>query len=202
MIHSKRGTRLVAVAAGMMVAALGVSSLSAQFGGGGMTNQPLPGMGGGVGFIEVKPAPRVYVEQRISTRAAKVWETLEKPISIPFEHETTLSDAIRYVKQATASPDDTGLPIYVDPIGLLDAEKTLESPVTINLEGMPIGTSLELMLDQLGLAFYVRPEGLLVITNKDHEAVAGEPTTRLLNEVAALREDLAALRRELQAKGK
>jgi len=207
-IQSKRATRLVAVAAGLAMAALGVSTLSAQFGGGQFggggapTNQPLPGMGGGFGSVEVEPAPRVYIEQRITPRAAKVWETLAKPISMPFGEETTLDDAIRYVQQATASPDDTGIPIYVDPVGLLEAEKTLQSPVTINLEGMPLSTSLELMLKQLGLASYVRPEGLLVITHEDDEAVAGEPTTRLLNQVAALREEVAALRREIQAKGK
>jgi hypothetical protein len=55
----------------------------------------------------------------------------------------------------------------VDPVGLLEAEKTLESPITINLEGVPLAVSLELGLRQLGLFHYVRG-GVLIV-----ESVSG-----------------------------
>ena len=37
------------------------------------------------------------------------------------------------------------MPIYVDPLGLQDAEKTLTSPVTIDLEDVPLRFSLRLL---------------------------------------------------------
>ena len=56
-----------------------------------------------------------------------------------------------------------GIPIYVDPKGLNEAEKTMQSPVQLSLEGTKLKTSLRLMLDQLDLAYYVK-DGLLVIS--------------------------------------
>ena len=52
-----------------------------------------------------------------------------------FANETPLEDVLKYIKSATAGPHDTGIPIYVDPIGLQEAERTLNSAVQIDLEG-------------------------------------------------------------------
>ena len=55
------------------------------------------------------------------------------------------------------------IPVYVDPAGLEEAEKTMTSPVKLALNGVPLRTSLRLLLKQLGLAYCVH-EGLLYIS--------------------------------------
>ena len=40
---------------------------------------------------------------------------LDEPISMSFANETPLEDVLKYIKSATQGPNDTGIPIYVDP---------------------------------------------------------------------------------------
>src|SRR5436305_14652287 len=93
---------------------------------------------------------------------------LDEPISMSFPNETPLEDVLKYIKQATQGPNDTGIPIYVDPVGLQEAEKTLTSPITLELEGVPLKTTLRLLLKQLGLTYTVK-DGLLTITSESSE---------------------------------
>jgi hypothetical protein len=93
---------------------------------------------------------------------------LEEPISMSFANETPLEDVLKYIKSATQGPNDTGIPIYVDPVGLNEAEKTMTSPVTLDLEGVPLKTTLRLLLKQLGLTYTVK-DGLLTITSESSE---------------------------------
>jgi hypothetical protein len=90
-------------------------------------------------------------------------DKLEVPISMSFANETPLEDVLKYIENATQGPNDSGIPIYVDPVGLQEAEKSMASTVSLDLEGVPLRLSLRLMLRQLGLTFYVR-DGLLTIT--------------------------------------
>src|SRR5262249_54408823 len=91
-----------------------------------------------------------------------------EPISMSFANETPLDDILKYIKQATTTPSFSGIPIYVDPIGLQEAEKSLTSTVTIDLEGVPLKTTLKLLLKQLGLTYTVK-DGFLMITSKESE---------------------------------
>ena len=99
----------------------------------------------------------------------KVMAELAKPISMPFAQETPLEDVIKYIKTATTSPIfEQGLPIYIEPEGLQSAEKTMDSPIKLNLEGIKLKTTLRLVLKQHGLGYYVK-HGLVIITNLDDE---------------------------------
>jgi tetratricopeptide (TPR) repeat protein len=100
-----------------------------------------------------------------SPKTVSILEKLNQPVSMPFENETPLEDAIKYIKQATQGPNDTGIPIYIDPVGLTETDKSLQSPVTMSLEGVPLKTTLRLMLKQLGLTYTVK-DGLLTITSE------------------------------------
>jgi hypothetical protein len=93
---------------------------------------------------------------------------LEEPVSMSFANETPLEDVLKYVRSATQGPNDAGIPIYVDPVGLQEAEKTLQSPIQLDLEGVPLKTTLRLLLKQLGLTYTVK-EGLLTITSESSE---------------------------------
>ena len=93
---------------------------------------------------------------------------LNEPVSMNFKNETPLEDVLNYIKNATQGPNDSGIPIYVDPVGLQEAEKTMTSPVTLDLEGVPLKTTLRLLLKQLGLTFTVK-DGMLTITSESSE---------------------------------
>ncbi len=98
-----------------------------------------------------------------------IMKKLDEPVDMPFQNETPLEEVIQYVKTATETPElPQGIPIYVDPIGLQEAERTMTSPVTLNLAGVKLKKSLKLMLKQLGLTYTVK-DGLLTITAEDSE---------------------------------
>jgi hypothetical protein len=90
---------------------------------------------------------------------------LEQTISMSFPNETPLDDVLKYIKSATQGPNDTGIPIYVDPIGLNETGKTMTSPVTLDLEGVPLRITLRLLLKQLNLGYTIE-EGVLIITSE------------------------------------
>ena len=101
-------------------------------------------------------------DEEAKTRS--ILSKLEEPVAMSFANETPLEDVLKYIKSATQGPKDTGIPIYIDPVGLNEAEKTMTSPVTLDLEGVPLKTTLRLLLEQLGLMYYVK-DGLLTITS-------------------------------------
>jgi hypothetical protein len=107
---------------------------------------------------------------------------LEQPVTMSFANETPLEEVLKYVKAVTQGPNDNGLPIYVDPVGLNEAGKTMASPVTLDLEGVPLKTTLRLLLKQLGLTYTVKA-GLLTITAESSD---NQPTEIRVYPVADL----------------
>jgi hypothetical protein len=101
-----------------------------------------------------------------SPKDARILEALESPIAMSFAEEIPLDDVLKYIKQATTTPDYSGIPIYVDPNGLQRADRSLNSTVQMDLEGVPLRETLRLCLKQLGLAYEVK-EGRLRITSED-----------------------------------
>jgi hypothetical protein len=99
---------------------------------------------------------------------ARTLEALDEPIPMRFPNATSLDDLVKYVKQATTTPTRPGIPIYVDPMGLLEAERTLKSTVSIDVDGVPLKTTLRLCLEQLSLVYIVE-NGLLRISTQ-HDA--------------------------------
>ena len=92
---------------------------------------------------------------------------LEEPISMSFTMDTPLEDVLKYIKQATTTPTYAGIPIYVDPLGLQEVEKSMTSTVrNIDLEGVPLRRTLQLVLKQIDLVYFVE-DGLLYITSED-----------------------------------
>jgi hypothetical protein len=94
----------------------------------------------------------------------KIVGYLDQPVSMSFSNPTPLEDVLKYIKMATQGPRESGIPIYVDPAGLKEAGQKTTSPVTIDLEGVPLRTSLRLLLKQLDLAYCVK-DGLLIISS-------------------------------------
>jgi hypothetical protein len=145
-----------------------------------------------------EPVPAViHLNPQVTARAAKAWDKLQSVVPLNFPHETPLEDVLKAVRTATKGPDGRGLQIYLDPIGLQEAEKTATSPVSIDLDDVPLASSLGLALKQLGLKFYVQDDGLVVVTSDvDDDDHVTDPTAKILDELSALRREVAALRRE------
>jgi hypothetical protein len=91
---------------------------------------------------------------------------LEEPVRIPFPNETPLEDVLAYLQRATArSPDVPPIKVLLVPDGLREVRQSLASPIQADLEGVPLKTTLRLLLDQLGLGCVVK-EGRLVIHSR------------------------------------
>jgi hypothetical protein len=105
-----------------------------------------------------------------SRESAAVMAKLGAPIPVRFLKETPLDSVCKYITDATRGPNSPGIPVFADPIGLQEAERTITSPVVIDIEGVPLRTTLQLMLGQLGLTYYVE-KGLLKITADGDEFV-------------------------------
>jgi serine/threonine protein kinase/WD40 repeat protein len=133
-----------------------------------------------------KPRPA----DAISPRTRAILATLDEPVPMNFAGETTLDDLLKYIQQATwkgKKPTDPGLPIYVDPLGLKEAGQTPASTVRMNVIGSPLKVTLPLLLGELGLAYVVKDDVLIISSSRgiDRErnetanpAVDASPETR------------------------
>jgi len=154
----------------MMGGGAGMAGAGGAMGGGGMT--------GRAGMIASTSPEAFNRRQRIhmagsaaemavrstNPRSQVIHKKLEEPISMSFANPTPLDDYLKYIKQATTSPTFAGVPIYLDPKGLDETNCTLNSTITIDLEYIPLRTTLRLALKQLGLAYCVR-DGVLIISS-------------------------------------
>ncbi len=98
-------------------------------------------------------------------RSQRIVAELEKTLTLSFPSPTPLDDIIKFIRghtKTTAFPD--GIPIYLDPILLQEAEKTPASNVTMNLDQVPLKTSLRLLLSQVGLDYRVANGVLLIVS--------------------------------------
>jgi hypothetical protein len=108
-------------------------------------------------------AKQIEAEDK-SPRTKNILTKLEEPVSFSFANPTPLEDILKYIKAATTGAKDSGIAIYVDPKGLEEAGVTPQSPVEIDVEGVPLKTTLRLALKQVGLAYCVK-DGLLMISS-------------------------------------
>jgi hypothetical protein len=115
--------------------------------------------------------PSWYVNQTppstAGTAVTNAWihEVLTQPIAMRFPNGIPLDEVLAEIQVATKGPGGRGLSFYVDPIGLQEAEKTMQSPIAINLEGAPLRTTLRLILKQLDLTYAIQ-DGVVLITSE------------------------------------
>lgn len=103
---------------------------------------------------------------------------MEKISSFSFPNETPLEEILIYFRKQTITPEfPNGIPMYVDPIGLQEAEKTTNSPVTLDVERIPLKTAIRLILEQVGMIYEV-DSGVLRITSANSDR---SPLTPILD---------------------
>jgi hypothetical protein len=118
----------------------------------------------------VSTAPRVASAEK-SPKSQAILKRLDEPITLHFPSETPLEEVLKHIKDNAKDADGKKLPIYVDPVGLTEADRTMTSPVSFDLEDVPLKSALRLMLRQLGMAYCVR-DGVLIISSL--EGIANE----------------------------
>jgi hypothetical protein len=119
------------------------------------------------GLLQVVSSRVQLLDRGPQTKA--VLAKLERRIDLRFEN-APLEDVLKFIKKTTTRPGDNGLPIYVDPVGLQEAEATMTSPVSIDVKGTPLKDALRKVLKPLHLTYQVK-DGLLTITSESSEDV-------------------------------
>jgi RNA polymerase sigma factor (sigma-70 family) len=121
-------------------------------------------MGGGLDRPQIAALAADLASRESDPKSKAVLKKLDEPISMSFANPTPFDDVLKYIKQATTTETYPGIPIYVDPKGLKEASATLQTQVSLDLEGVPLKTTLRLILKQNGLAYCVR-DGVLIISS-------------------------------------
>ena len=93
------------------------------------SNTPTPSGGKAISEKRIKRYGKAVDLFERDTKTRMILEKLEEPISMSFAEDTPLEDVLKYIKQATTTANYQGIPIYVDPIGLQEAEKSMTSTV-------------------------------------------------------------------------
>jgi RNA polymerase sigma factor (sigma-70 family) len=112
---------------------------------------------------------------------AAIAKALEARVTMVFPNETPLEDVLKYIKSNTQNQEldlPAGVPIYVDPVGLKTAQATLTTPVALDMNGIPLRTTLRLILEQIGLDYRVR-DALVYIS--DGESFAADDQQKIMS---------------------
>ena len=67
-----------------------------------------------------------------------IMRKLDQPIPLHFPDDTPLEEVLKHIRDATADVNFPGIPIYVDPVGLQNAEQSLKSTVRIDIDAIPV----------------------------------------------------------------
>jgi RNA polymerase sigma factor (sigma-70 family) len=100
-------------------------------------------------------------------RSQALLARLEEPIAMSFPNPTPLADVLQYIRQATPGPDGTGIQIYVDPADPAEEkgslhEELMKTPITMDLEGVPLRRVLKLIADQLHMGYGIK-DGMVTL---------------------------------------
>lgn len=149
--------------------------------------------------VDFGPESRV-ISPTMSLEATRVWVKLQEPVEFHFGDGTTLEDLVKFVRDSTrdSARFPKGIPIYVDPNGLQDVDKTMQSPITIELDGLPLGKTFAIALKQLGLVYTIEPAGYVEVTSMGCDESLIDPGAVMLERMAAIRREIRALRIEIK----
>jgi hypothetical protein len=143
----------------------------------------------------------VYVSTPITPLAARTWLALSKRVPMHFPDEKPFDEVLQYIRDSTKDVEGLkrGIPIYVEPIRTHgEFQMTMSVAITLDLEDVPLATTLDLVVRQLGLTYTVTQDGLVVISSENDESKPlSDPYPTMLNQLTDLRTEVAALRREL-----
>jgi hypothetical protein len=139
--------------------------------------------------LEKGPQAPLAREADLEARTRAIEERLAEPIALNIPNRTTLESALKAIKEATRGPNDSGIPIYVDPAGLQEAGAGMNKPIDVVLfdGATPLATNLRSLLRPLGLDYDVR-DGFFTVSSRD--IVVDQKIGRLSRELSKLKQRL------------
>ena len=121
------------------------------------------------------PAWKYY---RLPFETRQILGKLRTPMILPIGGAkiVMLQDLIKQIRLVTTERKGKELPIYIDPMGLQDADKTMASMCAATTDRMPIQEHLERALASLEMDYFIK-DGLLTITSaKSARAILQDQT--------------------------
>jgi serine/threonine protein kinase len=110
------------------------------------------------------PAARIEVKADRNADSKRVLVALEQPIPMRYPDKARLGEVVDAIRAALQDTSGSPVPIHVSQDGLNEANKSLNSEVTIDVEGVPLRITLHWLLHQIGMNYYVK-DGVLTITD-------------------------------------
>jgi hypothetical protein len=131
---------------------------------------------------ELKAAPLLKAARKQSTAAAqkadslprpaelarinaKIQEKLDQMIDADLPRDTDLGSFLKYIEQTTTDATFPGIPIYVDPLGLQEAQTSIDTKLPSVFQVATLRDILHVALRQLKLSYSVR-DGFLMISSR------------------------------------
>jgi hypothetical protein len=106
-----------------------------------------------------------------------ILDFLDEPLALEYPDQAPLEVILKEIRRRSTGVTKlkTGIPIYVDPIGLQEAELSMTSPVTRpqSAVALKLGDHIEQALAPMGLGYTVK-YGFLMVTSKDSLDKDGE----------------------------
>jgi RNA polymerase sigma factor (sigma-70 family) len=113
-------------------------------------------------------AERVRLDRAVpvEVKNAQIRQRLDSVIDVHFPDGGTLEMLLKHIKLVTTDENYPGIPIYVDPKGLADVNKTMSDAIKADYKARTIRTILYDALRPLGLSYCVH-DGFLMVSSRD-----------------------------------
>jgi hypothetical protein len=116
------------------------------------------------------------------TGSVSIQDSLLRPLDLPFDQETTLEEVRLYLAKSL------GAQVILDRAALDRLELVPEDTIQLDLKGVRLKVGLQLLLDQVGLAYRVVPEdNLLILTDLEG---SDDPNKRIMAEIKSLHREI------------
>jgi hypothetical protein len=112
----------------------------------------------------VKKVDGEYKQIAVGKRTAHLRDVLAQRYDLDFPQGIPLEEFLKAIKKATTKEGDSGIPIYVNPRGLQEAQIRMDSKVYVS-KGQPLGETLRSVLNSTGLSYELR-DGFLAIDSR------------------------------------
>ena len=116
--------------------------------------------------------PRTQIAASVEDKNEQIRRKLEMTIPHEMPPKATLSHVLKALKKLTTDATFPGIPIYVDPVGLAEANMTVESEIKLDYKDLPVPQNIKMVLTlalrSSGLSYEVRDGLLMVSTALSH----------------------------------
>jgi len=114
--------------------------------------------------FRVAQVPQEALKHALEKKTEHIRELLARKSELDFPKGVPLGQFLKALKATTTSKDDAGIPIYVNPVGMQEANRTLDSLVDA-VPGSTLANVLQQSLRVLQLGYDVR-DGFLCIDSR------------------------------------